>query len=168
MGNLKKGDLEQIFTPHKLTDFLIENCYKFYGGEITEILEPSAGSGLMLDRIKEHIPNIPSIQFDIEPQREDIIELNFLKNKLEYKKGRVTFMNPPFSKGLKFIYKSLEISDYCVAITSSNSFLNIDYDKYIIDNLYFIKKAKFSDGNSYGINMIAIRKKEELYDDFWD
>lgn len=169
MANIKKGDLEQIYTPNKIVDFMIKNVYKHYKGNITEILEPSAGDGRMLDRVKHWIPNIPSIQFDIDPKRDDIIKMNFLdkkQNKLKYKKGRVTFMNPPFSKGIKFIYKCLEISDYVVAITSSNSFMNINYDKYIVDELYFIKKAMFSDGKSYGINIIAIRKKPEI-DDFW-
>jgi len=167
MGNLKKGDLEQIYTPDKITDFLIEKVLiPHYRGEIVEILEPCAGAGHMVSRIKYWYPTIPIIQFDIDPKHGDIQKLDFMNrkdNKLEYKKGRITIMNPPFTKGLKFIYRCLELSDYVVTITSSNSFMNIDYDNYYVDELYFIKKARFSDGNDYAINLIAIRKK-----DFWD
>ena len=169
MSNKKVGDLEKIYTPNKLTDFLIEQVKKFNNTPITEILEPAAGSGQMVDRIQEHYESVPILAYDIynETGRDDIIEADFLKLKgLEYKPGRITIMNPPFTKGLKFIYKCLEYSDLVFAITSSNSFMNVDYDKYEMLELYFIKQAEFSDGNKYAINIMVIKKKGEL-DEFW-
>ncbi len=175
MSNKKKGSLEKVYTPNKLTDFLVDIIKDKCDFNITEILEPSAGSGQMIDRLQHHYPDTNILAYDIfnETEREDITEADFLKlNKkkikdLEYKSGRITVMNPPFSKGLKFIYKSLEVSDMVFCITSSNSFMNLDYDKYILEELYFIKKAYFSNGNAYGINMMAIKKKEEI-DEFWN
>ena len=175
---MKKGDLEQIFTPHKLTDFLIEKCLKpYFKDEITEILEPTAGSGDMLDRIKYHFPGVKTIAFEIDSGqtngRGDIMIEDFMDKKLfkkyglEYKKGRVTIMNPPFSKALKMMYKALEISDYVVCIAGQGMFLNIDYDNYIVDEIYYVKKATFLDGKDYTINMIGLRKKEAEIDEFW-
>lgn len=116
----------------------------------------------MLDRIKYNYPDIPIIAFDIlnEDKREDITECDFLKTKIEYKQGRICIMNPPFSKGLKFIYKVLESCDYCVCITSSNSFLNLNYDEYVLDEIIHIKKCRFEDDKYYNINLMAVRKKE--------
>ena len=163
MSNLKAGSKEKIYTPDNIIDFMYDLLEQFsVDFEITELLEPCAGSGQMIDRLKYHYQDVPIIAYDIENEtkRSDIVECNFLKLKdLDYKKGRVCFMNPPFSKGLKFIYKSLEYCDLCVTITSSNSFMNLDYDKYILEELFFIKKARFSDGNDYGINIMVVKKK---------
>ena len=97
MSNKIIGDLEKIYTPNKLTDFLIEIIKRQYKDEIVEILEPAAGSGQMIDRVRFHYPNTSLIAYDIlnETKRDDIIETDFLKQKLEYKKGRITIMNPP-------------------------------------------------------------------------
>ena len=170
MSNLKAGDLEQIETPHKLTDYLINNFIKDKEN-ITEILEPTAGSGLMLDRIKHHFPNIPTIAFEIDSGqingREDIWIENFLdkklfkKHNLEYKKGRVAIMNPPFSRAIKMMYKCLEICDVVYCIAGQGMFLNIDYEKYIVDDIHYIKKATFADNKEYTINMISLRKKSD-------
>ena len=65
-----------------------------------EWLENSAGSGRMVDFLKSKSDK-KIIAYDIinETGREDIKECNYLKEKIEYKKGRVAFINPPFTKG---------------------------------------------------------------------
>ena len=177
MSNKKAGDLEQIFTPNKLTDYLIDNFIK--DRNITEIIEPTAGSGMMLDRIKERFSGIKTIAFEIDSGqtngREDIWVENFMDKKLykkydlEYKKGRIAIMNPPFSKAIKMMYKCLEICDIVYCIAGQGMFLNLDYEKYVVDDIHYIKKATFADGKSYTINMISLRKKKEVddVDDFW-
>ena len=160
MSNLKAGDKEAIYTPEKLLDYMFDVLKKHLDiNDISEFLEPSAGAGHMIDYLSRY--NRPVVAYDIlnELERDDITKCDFLKEKLEYKKGRVCFMNPPFSRGTNFIKKSLEISDYCVAILSSTTMLNLDYDKYIVDDITLIKKAQFMDGNDYEIVVMLIKKK---------
>lgn len=160
MGNYKGEDrLEKHYTLDWLMDDMSEMLDTYYTGEITEFLENSAGDGRLIDYLKNKY-NKPVIGFDIknETHREDIKECNYLKEKIEYKKGRVAFINPPFQKGLNFVYKSLEECDYCVSILSMQSFLNIDYDKYEVDQILLYRKVYFGKCK-VGISIIGIRKK---------
>jgi len=162
MANIKKDNkLEKIYTPHKITDYLVSLLQHHYKGEVEVILEPSAGAGDMVDRIRYHYQRtfIEAIDIKNESGRSDIREMDFLKNDLSYLQGRVCIMNPPFHKALKMIYKALEISDYVVSITGSNAFLNIDYNKYDVDEIVYVKKATFLDGKAYPINIICIKNK---------
>jgi len=158
--NLKKRSLEKIYTPKQLSLFLLKQLKRFNNFNITEFLEPSAGSGQLLDVIKEQYPNIPLNAFDIknETHRKDIIECNFLKCDIRYKKGRVTIMNPPFSKGTKFIYKCLSISDIVISITSLNTLLSLDYDKVNVRAIRIFKDYEFSNKKKYDICVFTIIK----------
>jgi hypothetical protein len=161
MANYKGEDrLEKHYTPEYLYNYMYDEVLKkYYTGEITEFLENSAGDGRMMDFLKEKT-NIPVIGFDIknETNRVDIKECNYLKEKIEYKEGRVTFINPPFAGGLKFVYKALKESDYCVAILSANSFMNIDYDTYEVDTVDIFKNYDFG-SCKVSICIIGIKKK---------
>lgn len=161
MGNYKGEDrLEKHYTTEYLYNYMNDNVLKkYYKGEITEFIENSAGDGRMIDFLKDKY-NLPVSGYDIfnETGREDIIECDYLKEKIEYKSGRVAFINPPFNKGLKFVYKSLKESDYCVAILSVNSFLNIDYDKYEVDCIDIFKNYDFGSCKT-SICIIGIKKK---------
>ncbi len=162
MSNYKGEDrLEKHYTPEHLNVEMLEMLQTYHKEPITEFLENSAGSGRLIDYIKKEYKGIPVIAFDIhnETHREDITECDYLKNKkIGYKKGRVSFINPPFQKGLKFVYKALEECDYCVSILSINSFLNIDYDKYDVDKIYIYRKVDF-EGCNVSICIIGIKKK---------
>lgn len=85
---------EKHYTP----EFLIQKMWDILQEEniiAEEWLENSAGSGRMVDFLKSKSDkNI--IAYDIITGREDIKECNYLKEKIEYKKGRVAFINPPF------------------------------------------------------------------------
>ena len=163
MGNYKGEDrLERHFTTEYLYNYMnTEILKKYYKGDITEFLENSAGDGRMVDYLKSEY-NLPVLACDIsnDYEREDIKECNYLKEKIEYKKGRVGFINPPFNKGLKFIYKTLEECDYCVAILSVSSFLNIDYDKYDVDTIDIFKNYDF-DSCKTTICIIGISKRKK-------
>ena len=161
MGNYKGEDrLEKHYTPDWLKDEMSLMLSEFYKGDITEFLENSAGDGSLIDYLKQKY-NKPVIAFDIlnETHREDIKECNYLKEKIGYKKGRISFQNPPFQNGLKFVYKSLEECDYCVSILSMQSFLNIDYDKYEVDNIWIYRNVDFG-SCKVGICIIGIKKKK--------
>ena len=160
MGNLKKGDLEKIYTPKSLTIWMLDLLKKHYKEEITEFLEPSAGDGAIIDVLKKEYSNIPILAYDIynETNRDDIIEQDFFKVKLEYKKGRVTIMNPPFNKAGRFIKKAAEFSDYVVTIASTNTFLNLDYNVFDVDKIDIFKKYEFNNNKKYPICVIALKK----------
>jgi len=161
MGNYKGEDrLERHFTTEYLYNYMnTEILKKYYKGDITEFLENSAGDGRMVDYLKSEY-NLPVLACDIsnDYEREDIKECNYLKTNIGYKKGRVGFINPPFNKGLKFIYKTLEECDYCIAILSVSSFLNIDYDKYDVDTIDIFKNYDFGSCKTT-ICIIGIKKK---------
>jgi hypothetical protein len=156
----KENKVEKHYTTDYLYNYLKDNILDvFHKEEITEFLENSAGDGRMIDFLKEKY-NLPVLAYDIhnETKREDIKECNYLKEPIEYKKGRVAFINPPFTKGLKFVYKALEECDYCVAILSVNSFMNIDYDKYEVDTIDIFRDYDFGTCK-VGISLIGIKKK---------
>lgn len=137
---------EKFYTP----DYLMAHLYKMLidnNIEATEWLENSAGDGKIIDFLKSKSDK-PIIAYDIhnESGREDIKECNYLKEKIEYKCGRVAFINPPFTKGIKFLYKALKECDYVASIMSINSLLNIEYDNYeLVGNIYFKKMVEFGD-----------------------
>ena len=158
MPNYKGEDrLEKHYTTEDLLDKLFEMKDRLIDFEITEYLENSAGGGSICDRFDK-----PYIAFDIQPEegRDDIKQCNYLKEKIEYKKGRVSIINPPFANGLKFVYKALEESDYCISILSHNSLLNIDYDKYFVDEINMYRNFQF-EKCKVSIILIGIRKKKE-------
>jgi len=163
MSNLnKENPLEKIYTPRHIIEYLDECLKEFYKEPPTEFLEPAAGDGQIINYLKEVYPHIPCLAYDIfnETGREDIIETDFLKTPLEYKRGRVTIMNPPFTKGTKFIYKCLEVSDYVIAITSASTFVSLDWDKIEADCIRVSKKTKFINfEKGTDIAILCLKKK---------
>jgi predicted RNA methylase len=116
--------LEKFYTPKPLIDELFILKDKCCDVEITEYLENSAGGGAICDRFDK-----PYIAFDIEPEpnRLDIKKCDYLREKIEYKQGRVCIMNPPFHKAKKFINKSLKECDWVFCIVSSMTLFNFDF-----------------------------------------
>lgn len=163
MSNLSKTNkLEKVYTPKLITNILLEHLKEVYNENITQFLEPSAGNGAMIDVIKEYYPNIEIESYDIKPEREDIKQMDFLQSKLEYKKGCIAIMNPPFTKGIKFIDKALERAELVITILSSNTLFSIDYSKYDAKKITFMKNALFLDGKKYNIAIISIMKKNRI------
>jgi hypothetical protein len=158
MSNYKGDDrLEQHFTTGELIDELYDLLDRHYKGDITELLENSAGDGRIVDKWVEKY-NKPYLAFDIEPKRSDIKEANYLKEKIEYKAGRICVINPPFQSGLRFLNKAIKESDYVVAILSQNSLLNIDYDTIWVDEIQLWRKYDFITCKA-GVILVACRKK---------
>ena len=161
MANYKNDDRREAhYTVKELIDGMFEMLQN-HKEPITEFLENSAGDGRLIDALKEKYPDTPVLAYDIHDEgRSDIhIIKDYMKEKIEYKKGRVTFINPPFAKGLKFVYKVLKESDYVVSILSINSFINIDYDKYIVDEIYIYRKVDFG-SCKVNVCIIGIRNKK--------
>jgi len=118
---LAKIHLDKYYTPPDLAKYIINKTIEIIGEDnITEYLEPSAGSGVFLDCLDEL--NKPYLAYDIEPEdgKDRITKCDFLELYLEYKKGRCIIGNPPYGKGnytsVKFFKKSIRLSDYVVFI----------------------------------------------------
>lgn len=162
MANINK---ENPHEKHYSPDILIEEMFSIlernHHEPITEFLETSAGSGNIVNHFIEKGVTYQAYDIFNETHREDITQLDYLKHKIEYKEGRVTIMNPPFNKGLKFLYKSLQESDYVVSIMSANSLLNLDYSKVWVDEIQFYKRFPFEKCN-VSIILLGCRKKTEL------
>lgn len=112
--------------------------------QVTETIEPSAGSGAFSSRIQS------CIAYDIEPESENIIRQDFLTLDIPYKKGRLIIGNPPFGKSnslsVKFFKKSIEIADY-IAFIQPISQLNNTLQMYEFDLIKSIDlgETDFSD-----------------------
>jgi len=125
---------DKYYTPVELSKRLIDKTYEIIGIEnITEIIEPSAGSGSFSNQIDN------CIAYDLVPESDNIIQADFLELELEYKKGRLFIGNPPF--GVKnrlatsFYKKAVKKSDY-VAFILPISQLNNSASLYDFDLIY--------------------------------
>lgn len=85
----KNIELDKFYTPNETTKKCIDLAFKTFE-DITEVIEPSAGTGSFSKQIDN------CIAYDIAPEADGIIKQDFLKLKLPYKKGRLIIGNPPF------------------------------------------------------------------------
>lgn len=110
-------DLDKFYTNEKVSKFCYDQMVKnVYLASNVLFVEPSAGSGSFLNHIE-----YDKIGFDIYPENDNIIKLDFLKTR-SFKKyfhndeNIVIIGNPPFGKksklAIEFLNKSLSISDY--------------------------------------------------------
>lgn len=132
--NSNKIILDKYYTDKKLAKELIEKTYDVIGVDsITEIIEPSAGNGAFSSQIKH------CLAYDICPEHPDVIEQDFLKLNIPYKKGRLFIGNPPFGDRLnlarQFMKKHYIQGDY-IAYILPISQLNNNYNFYEFDLIY--------------------------------
>lgn len=122
----KNIELDKFYTPIKTAKKCVEFMKNIITNRlfVTEYLEPSAGCGNFSNIIKE------VVAYDINPQAKNIIEADFLKLDLSYKKGRVIFGNPPFGDrnnlARSFYKKSVKISDAIAFILPISQLNNRD------------------------------------------
>lgn len=160
--NKKTGSLEKIYTKPTLTNFCLDLMDKYF--QPTSILEPTAGDGKMVDVIKERY-DLPILAYDIknESGRDDIVEVDFMKHKMDYDPNRISIMNPPWSLGLKMLYKALEFSGGAVAILSATSLISLNREKYEVLDTYIIKKQEFYNGDEivkFATMVVVIKNKK--------
>ncbi len=107
----KNIELDKFYTPIETAERCVELMLNTITNRlfVTEFLEPSAGSGNFSNLIDG------CIAYDIKPTADNIIEADFLKLNLPYKKGRLIFGNPPFGDrnnlARSFYKKAVEICD---------------------------------------------------------
>ena len=114
---------DKYYTPRNLANKLIVDTINLIGiSNISEIIEPSAGNGSFSSLIP------PCIAYDIEPEAEGIIQADFLKLDLGYKKGRLFIGNPPFgtrnSLSVKFYNKCVKEGDFIAFIQPISQYNN--------------------------------------------
>lgn len=118
---MAKINFDKYYTPKKLAKHCID-VVNGLGLEITETIEPSAGNG----SFSLQIPNC--IAYDIEPEHESIIQQDFLKLDLPYKKGRLFIGNPPFGKSntlsVRFYKHAIKMGDYIAFIQPVSQYNN--------------------------------------------
>ena len=107
---MSKIQNDKYYTSTKLSKYCIDKTFELIGEEnITDIVEPSAGDGSFSNQLK-------CTSYDIEPEGSNIIQQDFLKLELHYKKGRLIIGNPPYGPKMhlvvKFFKKSVELGDY--------------------------------------------------------
>ena len=127
---------DKYYTPNDLARRLIYTTLtvlnRFGVTNISDVIEPSAGSGAFSNQIK-------CTAYDIEPEGNDIIKADFLKLDIAYKKGRLFIGNPPFGSrnnmSVKFYKKCCELGDY-IAFIQPISQLNNNFQMYWFDLIY--------------------------------
>ena len=112
MGN--KIDLDKYYTPPTIAKYCYNKTIEILGKEnISDIIEPSAGSGVFLDVIGT---DFVVHSYDIAPEDSRIQTQNYLELDLPYKSNRLILGNPPYGRCLnlaqKFYKKSTELGDY--------------------------------------------------------
>lgn len=112
---MAKKEHDKYYTPRELAKYCYDTALRVIGKEnITEIIEPSAGDGAFLDCD----PMI--VGYDIAPEREDVIQADFLKLSFSYREGRLFIGNPPFGSrmnlAIKFFKHCVPVADYIAFI----------------------------------------------------
>lgn len=123
---MAKIELDKYYTDTELARYCINKTRDVIGeGNITEYLEPSAGNG----SFSLQIPNC--LAYDIAPEHENIVEQDYLKLDLPYKKGRLVIGNPPFGNKMKlvkdFYKKSIQFAEYISFILPISQLNNTQY-----------------------------------------
>jgi hypothetical protein len=135
---MAKIEFDKYYTSPILAKWCIEKTYEIIGKEnITEIVEPSAGSGSFSHQI------LGCKAYDLYPQHEFIEQHDFLTLDLGgYKKGRLFIGNPPFGSSqakilTAFYKKCCKDGDYIAFILPSQF-----HNNYRIFNKFEIVYSK--------------------------
>ncbi len=140
-NNLKLStkSLDQFFTKTHVSNICVKDVlsvlnFEGISSEDMLFIEPSAGHGCFLDNLKAI--NLSTDAYDIEPQRPDIKQNDFLNQDIKVshnKQNTIIIGNPPFGKAgrtaLEFIIKGFNYSDFVCFILPNN------FQKYSMQRL---------------------------------
>lgn len=137
---------DKYYTPPELAKYCVEKTKEIIGEDnITEYMEPSAGSGVFLDYLDK-----PYLAYDIEPEDDRIVKADCLSVDLDYKHGRCVIGNPPFGNRnilvVQFYKKAIQLCDYIAFILPISQWNN-NQQMYEFDLIYSenLGKRKYSD-----------------------
>lgn len=126
---------DKYYTSPELAEYCVKKTREVIGEDnITEYVEPSAGSGVFLNYL-----NKPYLAYDIEPEDDRVTKADWLEVDLDYKKGRCIIGNPPFGSrntlSVRFYKKSIRLGDY-IAFILPISQLNNNQQMYDFDLIH--------------------------------
>ncbi|MDD3900685.1 MAG: hypothetical protein PHR52_09440 [Fermentimonas sp.] len=103
------NNFDKYYTPEYLDIYCIQKFNQTFP-DCTHIIEPSAGNGAFSKCLDN------CIAYDIKPESDEIIECDFLKLEIPYRKYRGILGNPPFGingeLAIRFLNKSILIADF--------------------------------------------------------
>lgn len=160
--NSNKLNYDKYYTDKQVAERLIKTTFDVLKDKkITEIVEPSAGTGSFSGQLEN------CIAYDIDPKSENIIKMDFLKTDLKYKKGRLFIGNPPFGDRLnlarKFMKKHYKEGDYIAYILPISQYEN-NFNFYEFDLVYSedLGVLLYSDREVYCCFNIYVRPSKGL------
>jgi len=132
---MSKIENDKYYTSKELAKYCVEKTKEVIGiTNITEYIEPSAGSGVFLDYL-----NKPHKGYDIEPEDTRIMKQEYLALDIPYLKGRCIIGNPPYGRvnnlATQFYKKSVLLGDYISFILPISQFNN-NIKMYEFDLIY--------------------------------
>ena len=136
---------DKYYTPDSVVQKVIKVLEKdvMHIKEFSRIIEPSAGAGAFLKRLPKS-----AIGYDIEPQAENIIKGDYLKQNILYMKNSLVIGNPPFGSGgnlhTEFIKKSIEHSDYVAFILPGDMYKKDKFENIELYKSYILPAVKYS------------------------
>lgn len=136
---------DKYYTPDNVVKKVLEVLEKDVMpiNKFTRIIEPSAGAGAFLKRLPES-----SIGYDVEPQGENIIKGDYLKQEIPYLKNSLVIGNPPFGEGgnlhNEFIKKSFKHSDYVAFVLPGDMFKKDKFKDIELYKSYLLPEVKYS------------------------
>lgn len=157
---LKRNTIDKFYTKKEI----VEQCIKLLNKYIIInnndiIIEPSAGNGAFIDKIKELSSNYKF--YDIKPENNEIIKQDFLKldlTKIKEKYNNIHIVgNPPFGRQsslvIKFIKKCCLFSN-SISFILPKSFKKDSMKNYFSKNFHLIKEIDLP------INSFLVNNKE--------
>ena len=157
---------DQFFTRPEVAENFASWVKKTLSGlepKPTTWIEPSAGNG----DLARHFPGIQ--MYDLDPQREDIKQADFLKSDHKYEPGKTFVMNPPFGKAsdlaIMFFNKAAQAADHIAQIVprtfKRDSVLNRLEPKFRLVDQYDLPRNSFylpfeGDGKTKGYDVNAV------------
>jgi len=156
---LKRNTIDKYYTKNTVVEQCIVSIQKHI--KILKddlIIEPSAGNGSFIERIKSLSPNCRF--YDLEPENEEITKQDFLE--FDYSELKKTYKNihiignPPFGRqsslAIKFIKKCCEFST-SISFILPKSFKKDSMKKYFLNNFHLIYEIDLAD-NSFLVNNV--------------
>ena len=134
---MSKIEYDKYYTPTDVVQHVV-NKTKSICGEVSEVIEPSAGSGAFIKALEGSFET-PLMFYDLYPENDKVFKQDFLTLDLEYKCGRLIIGNPPFGSRnnliIKFFKKAVTLGDY-IAFILPISQLNNTKQLYEFDLVY--------------------------------
>ena len=132
---MAKIENDKYYTSRELAEYVVNKTKEIIGeNNITEYLEPSAGSGVFLDFLDK-----PYLAYDLYPEDDRIVKQDYLTLELDYKQGRCIIGNPPYGTKnnltIAFYKKSLGLGDYISFVLPISQYNN-KIKLYEFDLLY--------------------------------